>query len=81
MDQPAKSLNRRRWARGVLLSLGVTLGCWAFSDIYVTLALDGLTNRIRWPFDEAWWKVLVCIPVFGTALWAFGRPKPCGNAP
>jgi hypothetical protein len=65
---------RRRWLRGSVWAATVMMSCYVFADIYVAIALVGRTGLIRWPFDEMWWKAMLCLPAGAVALWAFSRP-------
>jgi hypothetical protein len=66
---------RKRWIRGIVAALALSLLCQAFATYWVVSSLSGLIVGIQKPYNELWYAMAVNAPAAIFWFWYFSRPK------
>jgi hypothetical protein len=64
-----------RWIRGLVGAVGLTLLCLVVSSWWIISELNGATAKIRSPYNDLWWSLVVCAPFAILWFWYFARPR------
>jgi hypothetical protein len=70
---------RKRWVRGIVAALALSLLCQAFATYWIVSSLSGNVARIQRPFNDLWYMLAVNAPAAIFWVWYFARTRSPGS--